>query len=279
MTLIDIFLDLICPTLGALLATIMFGAPILDLRRAMKRGALGDLNPFPWVMTTGNCLGWCIYSFLQGRDPFLMAANLPGLVVSFWLNSGAAKLQYQEMMDLKRTQSIAAREEWDASAPVETEEDEPSERSIGRNEFNTEQMVTVPQERSLMRMLSFWSLVVIYIGWVDTKNAAFVVGLTVNLNLIFFYGAPLQTIFKVIKEGHSNSIHRPTLYMNWTNTSFWILYGLAKMDPWIILPNVTGLSLGLVQGVLCNFYPQTSFNQSHEPVSLNDDEDASGLVE
>lgn len=30
----------------------------------MKQGSLGDLNPTPWAVMTGNCTGWIVYSFL-----------------------------------------------------------------------------------------------------------------------------------------------------------------------------------------------------------------------
>lgn len=60
------------------------------------------------------------------------------------------------------------------------------------------------------------------------------------------------------------------MVMNWTNTTFWILYGLARQDFVIAIPNSLGLSLGLVQGLLCLLYPSTPRLQVLEP--LNPDE-------
>ncbi|KAL7558706.1 hypothetical protein ACA910_013422 [Epithemia clementina (nom. ined.)] len=312
MGVLAVFMDLICPSLGVVMATVMFGAPIVDLRKALLNGTLGDLNPFPWAIMTGNCLGWVVYGYyLQPSDPFLVAANIPGLILSIWLNSGAAKLQYQEMQELRRLdrQSQAHQEEWDASPPNDDSNDLDAEimglndrqrrqerRRQGRGprpprpvpgggtayEFHPDFLVMTPQERALMQMLVFWILVIVWVGWIGRPiNAAPTVGIVVNINLIFFYGAPLKTIQQVIwHDKHSNSIHRPTMYMNWTNTTFWILYGFAKMDLVIVIPNATGLSLGLVQGLLCFFYPPTtptasgsSSSPSHQPVPTTDNDD------
>lgn len=285
MGLIAVFLDLICPTLGAIMATCMFGAPIVDLRRALLKGKLGDLNPFPWAMMTGNCLGWVVYGYYKNRDPFLVAANLPGLILSLWLNSGAAKLQYQEHMELKHINSRreTPQEDCDASSPLD-EGDNDGEMPVyihrdggGSEEIgeamrhHPENLVTVPQERALLRVLIFWAIVIVWAGWVDPRNAAETVGLVVNLNLIFFYGAPLQAIRKVMSERNSASIHRPTMFMNWTNTTFWILYGIAKLDPVIIFPNSVGLTLGLAQGLLCLCYPNTGATHEQVPLEVDDE--------
>ena len=42
------------------------------------------------------------------------------------------------------------------------------------------------------------------------------------------------------------------------NTTFWTLYGLARRDLVIIVPNSMGLALGLTQGLLCLLYPHQS---------------------
>lgn len=91
-----------------------------------------------------------------------------------------------------------------------------------------------------------------------TYNQAQVVGVIVNLNLIFYYGAPLQAIFKVISKQSSESIHVGTMLMNIINTSFWVTYGVAQGDWIVIIPNALGFLLGSAQGALCLLYPRTS---------------------
>jgi solute carrier family 50 protein (sugar transporter) len=101
-------------------------------------------------------------------------------------------------------------------------------------------------------------IILVCVGWLGFANGheQNIVGLLVNINLLFFYGAPLQTIKTVITEKSSDSIHVPTMIMNWFNTSFWALYGLVKLDPVIYLPNMVGLFFGIAQGVLCLLYPR-----------------------
>jgi len=89
-----IIFEIIFPALGIIIGNCMFSAPYKDLRAAVKRGFLGDLNPTPWAFMLGNCCGWVTYSILV-NDVWIFLGNAPGLCLSIWLNMGATKLQYQ----------------------------------------------------------------------------------------------------------------------------------------------------------------------------------------
>jgi solute carrier family 50 (sugar transporter) len=230
---------------------------VIDLRKALQRGSLQDLNPFPWTIQLGNCLGWCAYGYYTA-DAFVLAANLPGLVLSTWLNIGAAKLQYVELQrerdEMQRLQrhSQSVRERWDASSATTTGanneggagtgngavaggggieqgmsgemlEGDTATRSRARQDVHEqyqEGLVMGPQERVLLRVLCFWAVILVWVGWFDfggLVDPAAIVGIVVNVNLIFFYGAPLQVMQTVIAKNDSSLIHRPTLFMNYTN--------------------------------------------------------------
>mmetsp|Transcript_19466 Transcript_19466/g.48497 ORF Transcript_19466/g.48497 Transcript_19466/m.48497 type:complete len:127 (+) Transcript_19466:71-451(+) len=88
-----IIFEYICPTLGVFISTALYSAPVKSLAEALDRKSLGNLNPTPWGIMTGNCFGWLAYAYYSG-DPFVLASNIPGIIVSFWLNAGASKLQY-----------------------------------------------------------------------------------------------------------------------------------------------------------------------------------------
>lgn len=116
----------------------------------------------------------------------------------------------------------------------------------------------VPQEALLLKILGVWIFILVYVGWFGWTDGHQIatVGIVVNINLLFFYAAPLQTIMTVVSEKNSESIHRPLMWMNWLNTSFWVLYGLvARDDPVIYGPNAVGLLFGIIQGALCCIYP------------------------
>ena len=108
---------------------------------------------------TGNCLGWLAYAYYT-KDPFVLASNMPGFVLSFWLNSGAAKLQYYEMMnDIKEEENIPA-------TP------------------GNEAVVTVPQEKLMLRVLVMWCVILVWAGWIQHYySPAIIIGLCVNVNL------------------------------------------------------------------------------------------------
>ncbi|KAG7341724.1 sugar efflux transporter [Nitzschia inconspicua] len=83
-----------------------------------------------------------------------------------------------------------------------------------------------------------------------------IVGYVVNFNLVFFYGAPLSTIWTVLKQRNTASIHIPTMVTNTLNGSFWLAYGLAVSDAFIYVPNGLGGALGAIQVVLLILFPR-----------------------
>lgn len=254
----EMLFNYVCPTLGSLLASVMFAAPVADLRTCLIE-IVSDgqqLNTRPWTWGLSNCLGWTLYGFMK-KDPFVTAANVPGLILYVWMNSAAARLEYFEMT---KDQVRKRQERWEADA------DNPMlDSASGDEEFSASdelfadttehKMVMVPQEQSLLQLLVVWVLVMVYCTWFTRHNPTEIVGMVVNLNLIVFYGAPLQTIRQVIATSNSQSIHGPSMVMTITNTTFWTLYGLTQRDLYIIVPNVMGLSLGILQALLKLFYP------------------------
>jgi solute carrier family 50 (sugar transporter) len=80
--------------------------------------------------------------------------------------------------------------------------------------------------------------------------------LMVNINLLFFYGAPLQKIQVVLSSKSSDSLHTMTVLLNCINAAFWAAYGVAVQDIVVYGPNGLGLLFGLLQALLCCFYPK-----------------------
>ena len=73
------------------------------------------------------------------------------------------------------------------------------------------------------------------------------IGIITNINTCMFYGAPLSTIYTVIKQRDSSSIHRPTMILNTSNAVFWVAFGIGVMDWIILIPNGLGAILGFIQ--------------------------------
>ena len=216
---------------------------------------------------TGNCLGWVAYAVAK-QDLFVLFSNAPGLVLSLWLNMGAAKLQYQEMHQ-KFLQNDASHslhlqidggeeEEQDTHAHAHAREND------GGSRTNSPRMTNItlasaslpsftPHEKWVIRVVIIWVITLSTVCFVpmSVEKQANIIGLIVNINLVVFYGAPLSTILNVISKRNSASIHRRTMRLSLFNSFFWLVYGVALMDIVIFLPNACGFALGVVQLVLC----------------------------
>ena len=74
-----IILEYVCPAMGTILANVMFSAPFRDVKKAVERGHLGDLNPTPWAFMLGNCCGWITYAILIQNMYYKSVSCTPGL--------------------------------------------------------------------------------------------------------------------------------------------------------------------------------------------------------
>jgi len=256
-----IILNYVCPSLGTILASATFSAPVSSLKKALSEKDLGDLNPTPWAFMTGNCLGWIAYSFIT-NDLFVLSANAPGFILSIWLNNGAAKLQYQELCQISCRQvdcSNKKEENSDDSVdkPLRNGDDFSATDQLDERTLNTPSLTS--HEYWVLGIVFIWTVILSVIIFIPTTAEVKqgVVGLCVNINLIVFYGAPLSTIAIVLRTKHSSSIHRRTLAMTTLNTIFWGSYGVGVMDMWIIVPNGLGIVLALIQLTLCCVFPST----------------------
>lgn len=249
----------------------------------MERGSLGDLNPTPWAFMTGNCLGWVAYSYLT-EDLFVLFANAPGLILSVWLNCGAIKLQYYDYfskhihsgrssgrlsgnedgsLDENEQGGIASTSESDVSWAEEETQNPPSGPSV------------TPHEKKVLRIAVLCVVVLSVLGLaqMEREQRVAIVGLVVNMNLGFFYGAPLSTIAIVVRTRDSASIHIKTMFMTLSNTAFWLAYGLARKDLYIFIPNGVGLVLGCIQALLCVLFPSKGgTRQGLQPIGDGSDE-------
>ena len=164
-------------------------------------------------------LGWVAYAVIT-QDLFVLFANAPGLVLSIWLNMGAAKLQYQEMrrnyiygcgashsleLQLQQEDEVEHFEE-------NTEINSGSNSEDGGNRIRSLPSFT-PHEKWVMRVVTIWVLTLSVVCFVPMSRAkqSDIIGLIVNINLVIFYGAPLSTILDVLKTRNASSIHRRTM--------------------------------------------------------------------
>jgi solute carrier family 50 protein (sugar transporter) len=268
-----IILEYVCPSLGMIAANIMFAAPLKDCHRAVVQGRLGSLNPTPWAFMLGNTFGWVTYGILKDRNLFIFFANAPGFLMSVWLNLQATKLQYAESRNRQLQNELDAfvNRFDDAEStvrtknlPNETDREEAvattttiSHRSSSEAEAATP---SSPHEKCVIFMVVIWTMLICIICFAELSNGMNlnIIGTADNINLVFFYGAPLSTIYTVMKSRSAETIHVPTMLTNTANGSFWAAYGIAVLDPFIAVPNALGALLGLIQIILCLLFPRNT---------------------
>eukprot|EP00559_Dactyliosolen_fragilissimus_P000480 CAMPEP_0184862490 /NCGR_PEP_ID=MMETSP0580-20130426/6946_1 /TAXON_ID=1118495 /ORGANISM="Dactyliosolen fragilissimus" /LENGTH=292 /DNA_ID=CAMNT_0027360381 /DNA_START=88 /DNA_END=963 /DNA_ORIENTATION=- len=272
-----VLLEYVCPTLGAILGNIMFAAPVKDVRAAVKKGTLGNLNPTPWAFMTGNCAGWVAYSYLTS-NLFVFFGNAPALILSLWLNMCAVKLQYHEnLVEIVSSKHDPTNTNVNLNADPETNLETTTNITTYQNQKENEDitkhgrdktskttsilhsLLETTQQTKVMWMIFIWVIVISIVSLLpslDANQKQFIIGIIVNVNLLFFYGAPLSTIHAVLSTRNSSSIHIPTAITNTANGTFWGAYGLSVWDPFIFVPNLLGALLGAFQIVFLCIFPK-----------------------
>ena len=238
------------------------------------------------------------------KNWFVFWANAPGFILSIWLNMAAAKLQYCDRVsnDMRASfvrliesnrRSFVIRENCDGdniaslqnmgidgtanttNSEIQGEEVVASfesvtkmalEIAIGKTE------APASHEKVVVGVFVIWVAVITSICFlnVDKSEKELIVGITVNINLLFFYGAPLSTIFTVLKTRDSASIHKWTMLLNTANATFWTAFGFGTSDYFIMVPNGIGVVFGIIQMILCVVVPSKVLVDSVESGSNSD---------
>eukprot|EP01024_Parvocaulis_polyphysoides_P008037 TRINITY_DN12360_c0_g6_i1.p1 TRINITY_DN12360_c0_g6~~TRINITY_DN12360_c0_g6_i1.p1 ORF type:complete len:239 (-),score=21.29 TRINITY_DN12360_c0_g6_i1:83-799(-) len=111
-------------------------------------------------------------------------------------------------------------------------------------------------------LVFFPTIYILYIFVLTACNASiqtvrFAIGLCDNIALIIYFAAPLSTFFYVIKRRDSSSLHLPQIFMNFTNSCLWFIYGFFGLnDPLIWIVNVVGVVLSVIALFLRIIFPR-----------------------
>ena len=265
----------------------MFAAPVFDLKKAIQNHDLGTLNPTPWGFMLGNCIGWVMYALMKS-DVWIFVGNLPGFLLSVWLNMGAIKLLYEghHSTELRKSLVTFLQEEAVRDEKNDSETKSPSSKKDWASDFwnVTSQSTPAPtrHENLVMTMVFLWTCIASVIAFARTSisedTQQLIVGITVNIILVFFYGAPLSTIFRILKDRNTATIHIPTMILNTLNGTFWMSYGFAVNDYFVYVPNALGALLGGVQIILCLVIPR-KVNQDETSIGEDDDNCLQSTIE
>jgi solute carrier family 50 protein (sugar transporter) len=232
---------------------------------------------------------------MQLQNFWIFAGNAPGFILSVWLNLGAVKLLHQGhcSSDLRKSlvnylqehestalSSIQDRN-GDAEPPKEKSADDGTKKqstaatdwaSIVWNVTSQNTPAPTPHEHLILGMVVIWMCCVSVIAFANAlsqESKQFIVGLLVNVILVFFYGAPLSTILKILRDRNTASLHIPTMILNTLNGIFWMVYGIAVNDYFLIAPNGLGAGLGGIQIVLSFLFPRSTSSSSSSSIIVS----------
>ncbi len=147
----------------------------------------------------------------------------------------------------------------------------------------TSQKTVAPtsHENLVMVISMIWAVciaIICLIPSISQRNKEIIVASLVNLNLVFFYGAPLSTIYTVLRERNTSTIHVPTMITNTLNGLFWTAYGAAVFDLFIAIPNGLGAFFGIIQFCLCIIFPRQKRDEEELVVDIHNTEENGGNV-
>lgn len=216
---------IICPLFGCIIANVMWLTPLPAVLEVRKTRKLGETNPYPYVITVINCIGWSMYGCLQ-KDVYIFMSNIFGMSLGAFYTLTALSVTSQKTPD--------------------------------------EPVLEVHQslEGLLVFALFFWGTIGIVAATAfqsfpdPSVQAASLVGTIGCSCSIAYYAAPLAVMYKVIVTKDSSSIYFPLVCINLINALLWSAYGaIALQDINVWLPNGLGLILGVLQGFLTFIFP------------------------
>jgi len=230
-----------CPSLGLVINLVMWLAPYQSIIQARKTKDLGALSPIPFTFTIINCVGWTIYALLLNNQ-YIFWSNVLGIVLGLFYTTTSMSILFNHS--------------------------KPGEEFVQTYKI---------MEFMLMFAGGFWSLISLFVVSVYAGNLSqqqMVIGICCDFFTILYYGAPLNTMTKVIRERDSSSLYPPLIVANMIASSMWTIYGAAINNINVFIPNVIGASLAALQLILIVVFYKTKV-----PMAEDDAEVAKKLSE
>ena len=94
----------------------------------------------------------------------------------------------------------------------------------------------------------------LYRGLLYTINDDSIIGKICNGTSIVVFLSPIQLIYRVIKEKNYFLIPIYTAYVSFIASSCWVTYGVFIKDIYVILPNIIGILLAIIQIIVYTNY-------------------------
>ena len=219
----DIAIGFVCPLIGVILSNVTILSPVPALLEARKNKELGNLDPIPFALFVNSKLGWLIFSIFR-TDYFIFFSAAPATLMGIVLCFTSIHL-------------------------LERNDHEPVEETL-----------RLVVEGLLFGSGTYWIIIVFittfFVKRDDVKTQLDIIGYCANVATVTYYGAPVLKMQQVIKYKDSSVFHGPTIVINLVNCILWFLYGLGTSTIPIMLNNLAGGMLCILELGLIFKYPR-----------------------
>jgi solute carrier family 50 protein (sugar transporter) len=213
----DVLVNIVCPTLGVVIANMMFLSPWKLVMTARRNRHLGNINPIPFAIMFVSSLGYIVYGSVLSNY-YLFFSSIFGVLLSLFYTITCLTIMAKEAV-----------------------EDEFSE-------------LYLQIEWIIFGGIAFWATIGIvqtslFHSFPDShEQAATMVGYICCFFSICYYAAPLSAMAEIISKKDSSSLYLPNIFVNCINTILWMSYGAFGVNNAVIwVPSFIGLILSLIQ--------------------------------
>ena len=93
----DFALQTLAPLLGVFTSELLALGPVAAVLESRRQQRLGELNPIPFPLLLGNCVGWVVYSAAT-RNAYIFASNVGGVLLAVYYLLSACSLTMSARM-------------------------------------------------------------------------------------------------------------------------------------------------------------------------------------
>lgn len=207
----------LCAQAAPLVSIALLAAPLPTIQSVKQQQSVGALPLLPYSSMAVNCALWGSYGVLQ-QQIGLMVPNLLGLSLAFYYMTSFLKIVKTNDKNDAKAQRVNAKP----------------------------QLVVV----ATVLLTALWAIISPHYIRMPSINPA-IMGRAAVTGCMIMYASPLATLRTVLQTKSAGSIPLPFTLASVANCFLWSVTGIFQLQDFnIVVPNVTGLALGLVQVVL-----------------------------
>lgn len=216
-----------CGQLAPMLSIIVFLSPIPTIWKIKQDQCVGSLPLLPYSSMIGSTYLWVVYGYLKHSLP-IMIANAPGFILGIYY------VYYFTKYAPKSSATLPG--------------------SVRLHYIGIGAIISISTMVPLLLPLITKSI-----------HASELVGISGVILTIALFASPLSAFQTVIVTKSAKSIPLPFTITTVGNCLLWTLYGLFDAhDPNLYVPNILGLSFGLIQVLLkIIFYHNDKIKYDH----------------